>query len=118
MAAARTTGLHDILARWPMGFETVVGWGGGNLSGGERQLIALTAAVASDRPIVLLDEAMANIDRLTQGRLGQANLFADKTVIRVVHEEAMLETARRDPALPEVAVDHVAGGGPAAAPSS
>ncbi len=34
MAAARTTGLHDILARWPMGFETVVGWGGGNLSGG------------------------------------------------------------------------------------
>ena len=61
---------------------------------------------------------MANIDRLTQARLGQANLFADKTVIRVVHEEAMLETARRDPALPEAAINHPAAGRPAAAASS
>ena len=61
---------------------------------------------------------MANIDRLTQGRLGQANLFADKTVIRVVHEEAMLETAPRDLALPEATVEHPAAGGPAAAASS
>ena len=100
MAAAKTTGLADVVGKWPMGLETMVALGGANLSGGERQLIALTAALASDRPIVLLDEALSHVDRLTQAHLTESDLFNGKTVIRVVHEEAML---KKSPAVAELA---------------
>jgi ATP-binding cassette, subfamily B, bacterial len=98
--SAKTTGLADVVGKWPMGLETMVALGGANLSGGERQLIALTAALASDRPIVLLDEALSHVDRLTQAHLTESDLFNGKTVIRVVHEEAMLKAS---PAVAELA---------------
>lgn len=84
--AARRTGLDEFVRGLGMEYETLLPPGGYNLSGGQRQLIALTGCVASDRPILLLDEAMSHLDRLTQASLQEAALFAGKTVVSVVHE--------------------------------
>jgi ABC-type bacteriocin/lantibiotic exporter with double-glycine peptidase domain len=59
---AGATGLQGLVATLPMGYRTLLPPGGRNLSGGQRQLIALTGALASGRPLLLLDEAMANLD--------------------------------------------------------
>ena len=84
-AAATLTGLDAWVDSMPMGWETPLPPGGGNVSGGQRQLIALTAALASERPVLLLDEAFANLDRPTQARLWQRNAFAGRTVLMVNH---------------------------------
>ena len=62
LEAADRTGLAALVATLPMSWETLVSPGGKSLSGGQRQLIALTAAIASDRKLLLLDEAMSNLD--------------------------------------------------------
>jgi ABC-type bacteriocin/lantibiotic exporter with double-glycine peptidase domain len=87
--AARRTGLEGWVATLPMGPDTPVSAGGQNISGGERQLVVLTAAVAADRPVVLLDEAYAHLDRLTRARLQEAGLFAGKTVVEIVHDDTV-----------------------------
>lgn len=88
MAAAEATGLLDLVAGWGMGLETVIALGGANLSSGQRQLVLLTAAVASETPIVLLDEALAHMDSSMRARLMQSDLFVGRTVIMVTHAEA------------------------------
>ena len=88
MAAAESTGLSALVMTLPMGFETMVGPGGDNFSGGQRQLIALTAIIASARQVMLLDEAMANIDPIAQERLFASELFRGKTVLLASHEDA------------------------------
>lgn len=89
VAAAEGTGLSELVAALPMGFETMVCQGGGNFSGGQRQLIALTAVIASARQVILLDEAMANIDPIAKERLFARDLFRDKTVLLASHEDLM-----------------------------
>lgn len=86
MEAAEVTGLDRFVETLPMGYETVLAQSGTNLSGGQRQLIALTAVLASDKPLLLLDEAMANLDPLRKARLGRSALFKDKTVIYASHD--------------------------------
>jgi ABC-type bacteriocin/lantibiotic exporter with double-glycine peptidase domain len=86
LEVARVTGLSSLLETWPMGLETRLSGGGRSLlSGGQRQLIILTGCVASTRPLILLDEAMSNIDPLLQRRLLDADLFRGRTVIMVMH---------------------------------
>ncbi|HET9929177.1 MAG TPA: ABC transporter transmembrane domain-containing protein [Polyangiaceae bacterium] len=86
MKAAKLTGLEAFVNTLPMSYETLLPPGGTNLSGGQRQLIVLTACVASSRPVLVLDEAMSQLDRLTQAALLKAALFSGKTVVSVVHE--------------------------------
>lgn len=86
LESLRATGLDRWIASLPMGVETWVSAGGHNFSGGQRQLILLAAAVASRKPVLLLDEAFAHIDRLTRGELDLKALFAGKTVISVTHD--------------------------------
>lgn len=86
MRTAEATGLSEIVAELPMGFETLVSSDGGNFSGGQRQLIALTAVLASDRPILLLDEALSNLDSLRRAKLMKSDLFAQKTVLFASHD--------------------------------
>ena len=62
LKAAGTTGLQTLVDTLPMGYQTLLPPGGRTLSGGQRQLIALTGALASGRPLMLLDEPLANLD--------------------------------------------------------
>lgn len=86
---AERSGLADWINTLPMGYDTPVPSGGGNLSGGQRQLLALTAALGSQRPLLLLDEALSHLDRLTQRRLEDSGLFDGLTVILITHETPM-----------------------------
>jgi ABC-type bacteriocin/lantibiotic exporter with double-glycine peptidase domain len=89
MAAAEATGLDRIAAALPMGYNTVLPQGGGSLSGGQRQLVALTAVMASNHSLVLLDEAMANLDWMSRDWLRQSEWIRERTVIYVSHEAGL-----------------------------
>ena len=86
LRAARRTGLEELISGLPMGYNTVLGHGGGSLSGGQRQLIALTAALGSGRSLLLLDEAMANLDLRRSARVAEALAEAPGTVISASHQ--------------------------------
>lgn len=86
IAASQQTGLAELLASLPMGLETIVAPGGSNLSGGQRQWVVLTAAVASARPLVLLDEALSQMDHVLRSGLAPGSLFAGKTTVSVSHD--------------------------------
>lgn len=82
---AELTGLAEWIASLPMGYDTRLSHGGANLSGGQRQLIALTAALASDRPILLLDEATSHLDAFAAARLASHSIFDGRTVLYTGH---------------------------------
>lgn len=82
---AALTGLSRMLARLPMRDETLVAAQGQNLSSGQRQLIVLTAAFASSRPVLLLDEATNQIDAETRAAFAWPELLDGRTVISVEH---------------------------------
>ena len=60
--AAKKACCHDFIMALPDGYETIIGEGGANLSGGEKQRISIARAIMKDAPIVILDEATANVD--------------------------------------------------------
>lgn len=93
LAAAKMTGLLEIVEKWAMGMDTVLALGGANVSSGQKQLILFTAAVASETPLLLLDEALAHVDLGMRARLGAADLFRGRTVIAVVHDASPREAA-------------------------
>ena len=84
--AAVVTGLAKWLVSLPLKYDTPLPPGGRTLSGGQRQLVVLTAAVASDKPILLLDEALSHMDRLTRAKLLSSSMFHGKTVLSVSHD--------------------------------
>jgi ABC-type bacteriocin/lantibiotic exporter with double-glycine peptidase domain len=84
--AADLTGLSLLLEQLPMGLGTPVAAQGQNLSSGQRQLIAITAAFASSRPVLLLDEATSQIDHETRARMQWGELLAGRTVVSVDHD--------------------------------
>jgi ABC-type bacteriocin/lantibiotic exporter with double-glycine peptidase domain len=82
---SRLTGLSRMLSKLPMGEETLVSAQGQNLSSGQRQLVLLTAAFASSRSVLLLDESTSQIDAETRKLCQWDQLVAGRTVIRVEH---------------------------------
>jgi ABC-type bacteriocin/lantibiotic exporter with double-glycine peptidase domain len=85
LEVAETTGLAQLAESWPMGYHTVLSPGGRNLSGGQRQLIVLTAALASERKLLLLDEALSNVDPIRAVSLRKLLDDVPATVIEARH---------------------------------
>ena len=92
-AAAKKARCYDFIMALPEGFDTVIGEGGATLSGGERQRISIARAIMKDAPIIILDEATANVDPENEKDLMEAvsELTHDKTVIMIAHR---LKTVR------------------------
>jgi ATP-binding cassette subfamily B protein len=92
--AAKKACCHDFIMQLPDGYETVLEEGGGSLSGGERQRLSIARAILKDSPIIILDEATANVDPENEDRLQAAieALMKDKTIIMIAHR---LKTVRK-----------------------
>ena len=86
LQAAELTGLSSFVESLPMSFGTMlVSPGGKNISGGQRQLIALTAAIASERKLLLLDEAMSNLDPILARSIRNVLEALPATIIEARH---------------------------------
>lgn len=85
--AARKACCDDFIEALPDGYNTVIGEGGASLSGGEKQRISIARAMLKDAPIVILDEATANVNPENEDRLQKAieALIRDKTIIMIAH---------------------------------
>ena len=91
--AARKACCDDFIEKLPEGYNTVIGEGGASLSGGEKQRISIARAILKDSPIIILDEATANVDPENEDRLQRAieELTKNKTIIMIAHR---LKTVR------------------------
>ena len=91
--AAKKACCHEFISALPQGYDTVIGEGGASLSGGERQRISIARAIMKDSPIIILDEATANVDPENERDLMTAisELTREKTVIMIAHR---LKTVR------------------------
>lgn len=95
IAAAKAACAHGFIKRLSHGYDTVVSDGGGNLSGGQRQLITIARAMLSDSPILILDEATSSVDIVTEQyvRQGFANLMSGRTSFIIAHRLATIRHA-------------------------
>jgi ABC-type multidrug transport system fused ATPase/permease subunit len=86
-AACRIAQLHDTILALPDGYETRIGEDGVRLSGGERQRLAIARAILKGAPILVLDEATANLDVATESRLldSLAPFMAGRTTLVISH---------------------------------
>jgi ATP-binding cassette subfamily B protein len=86
--AAQRAGCHEFISNMEQGYETIIGEDGARLSGGERQRISIARALLKDAPIVLLDEATANVDVENEEKIQKAleELLKDRTVIMIAHK--------------------------------
>ena len=101
--AARAAQCEEFIAKLPQGYDTPAGEAGKRLSGGEKQRISIARAMLKDAPIVILDEATANVDPENEDRLQKAieALTCDKTIIMIAHR---LKTVRHADQI--LVVDH------------
>lgn len=95
VAAAKKAACHDFILSLTEGYQTKIGEGGPSLSGGERQRISIARAIIKDDPIIILDEATANVDPENEEALMQAihSLTKDKTIIMIAHRLKTVEHA-------------------------
>ncbi len=93
--AARKACCAEFIEALPDGYQTMVGEGGASLSGGEKQRLSIARAMLKDAPIVIFDEATANIDPENEDRLQKAieALTEDKTIIMIAHRLKTVEHA-------------------------
>ena len=93
IAAAKKACCHDFISALPNGYDTVIGEAGASLSGGEKQRISIARAIMKGAPIIILDEATANVDPENERDLMAAvsELTKEKTVIMIAHR---LKTVR------------------------
>lgn len=91
--AAKKACCHDFIMALPEGYDTVIGEGGASLSGGEKQRLSVARAMMKDAPVIILDEATANVDPENEKELVEAieALTKEKTILMIAHR---LKTVR------------------------
>ena len=95
--AAQMTGVADFVNRHPLGFDMPVGEHGGQLSGGQRQAVALARALIQDAPVVLLDEPTGSMDNSSEELIKRelGGVVGGKTLVLITHRAALLELVDR-----------------------
>jgi ABC-type multidrug transport system fused ATPase/permease subunit len=95
--AAAAVGAHEFIERLPDGYDTEVGERGGQLSAGQRQLVAFARAAAADPRILILDEATSNVDVRTEAQIerGLRRLLAGRTALVIAHRLSTIRGAGR-----------------------
>jgi ATP-binding cassette subfamily C protein CydD len=95
--AARQAHAHEFVQALPQGYDTLVGERGARLSGGEAQRIALARAFLKDAPLLILDEATANLDPEVEARIQEAlaRLLHGRTAILIAHRLNTVRHANR-----------------------
>ena len=95
--AARLVGADDFIRRLGNGYQTILNGDGGNLSQGERQLIAIARAAVSDPPVLILDEATSSIDTRTERLVqrGMDTLMQGRTTFVIAHRLSTIRNADR-----------------------
>ena len=93
--AAKKACCHDFIMALPDGYDTIIGEGGASLSGGEKQRISIARAIMKDSPIIILDEATANIDPENEKELMGAieALTQEKTIFMIAHRLKTVQNA-------------------------
>ena len=94
-AAIRAVSAEDVIARLEQGLDTDVGEGGDLLSTGEKQLISFARAILADPRILILDEATASVDTLTEARIQAAleGVTAGRTCLMIAHRLSTVRNA-------------------------
>ncbi|GMV43729.1 MAG: ABC transporter ATP-binding protein [Myxococcales bacterium] len=94
-AAARLVGAHDLIQRLPGGYDAQIKERGANLSSGQAQLLAFARAMAHDPPVLILDEATASIDSMSEAAIQQAieRILSLKTVLVIAHRLSTIQQA-------------------------
>jgi len=95
--AAKKACCHDFIMELPEGYDTVIGEGGASLSGGEKQRISIARAIMKDSPVIVLDEATANVDPENEKELIDAieALTREKTIFMIAHRLKTVRNADR-----------------------
>lgn len=98
IAAAKLASAHSFIMRLPEGYNTVITGDGGNLSQGQRQLLAIARAAVADPPVMILDEATSSVDTRTELHIehGMDRLMEGRTVFVIAHR---LSTVRNSNAI-------------------
>lgn len=92
---AKKARCHEFIEKLPNGYETILGEKGGTLSGGERQRLSIARAMMIDAPVIILDEATANVDPENEEDLMAAiqELTRNKTLIMIAHRLKTVQNA-------------------------
>ena len=95
MAAIRAVSAEDVIAHLEKGLDTDVGEGGDLLSTGEKQLISFARAILADPRILILDEATASVDTLTEAKIQAAleTVTAGRTCLMIAHRLSTVRNA-------------------------
>lgn len=98
IAAAKLANAHSFIKRLPKGYDTVLTGDGGNLSQGQRQLLAIARAAVANPPVLILDEATSSIDTRTEHLVqdGMDSLMLGRTTFVIAHR---LSTVRNSDAI-------------------
>jgi ABC-type multidrug transport system fused ATPase/permease subunit len=93
--AARVANAHGFITALPEDYQTVVLEGGVNLSNGQRQLLCIARAILADPRILILDEATANVDAVTEIAIQEAlaKLLAGRTAVIIAHRLSTIRNA-------------------------